>query len=220
MKLMGLRLPAFQRLLIIGVLSAVAVPGAADMYAYVDGNGIKHVSNTKVDSRYKLVMRTPKYRKPNPKSRAVRAQKIYRAKSKGKPFSINEANRKRYAKDITTIARKYRLDPKLLHAVISAESGFNPRAVSPAGAMGLMQLMPATARRFGVNNPYDPIANMHGGARYLRLLLNQFNNLNLALAAYNAGENAVVRYGNKIPPYKETRTYVARVRDFYKHYRR
>jgi len=103
--------------------------------------------------------------------------------------------------------------------VISAESGYNPNAVSPAGAMGIMQLMPATAQRFGVADPYDPVANMHGGARYLRFLINLFNDLNLALAAYNAGENAVARYGNTIPPYSETQTYVTRVRRFYDQYR-
>jgi soluble lytic murein transglycosylase-like protein len=106
-----------------------------------------------------------------------------------------------------------------MHAVISAESAYNPYAVSPKGAMGLMQLMPDTARRFGIYNPYDPIANMHGGARYLRWLIDRFNNTPLALAAYNAGEGAVENYGNSIPPYQETQTYVTRVLSFYNHYR-
>jgi hypothetical protein len=114
---------------------------------------------------------------------------------------------------------QYRLEPALMHAVISAESSYNPWAVSPKGAMGLMQLMPGTAERFGVSNPYDPVANMHGGARYLRWLLDRFNDPRLAVAAYNAGEGAVQKYGNQIPPYQETQTYVVRVLDFYQRYR-
>ena len=106
-----------------------------------------------------------------------------------------------------------------MHAVISAESAYNPWAVSPKGAMGLMQLMPGTAERFGVSNPYDPIANMHGGARYLRWLLDRFNDHRLAIAGYNAGEGAVQKYGNQIPPYQETQTYVVRVLNFYQQYR-
>jgi len=85
--------------------------------------------------------------------------------------------------------------------------------------MGLMQLMPGTAERFGVNNPYDPIANMHGGARYLRWLLDQFSDTRLAVAAYNAGEGAVQKYGNQVPPYQETQTYVVRVLNFYQQYK-
>ena len=116
---------------------------------------------------------------------------------------------------IVRIAEKYRLEPALLHAVISAESSFNPKAVSEDGAVGLMQLMPATARRFGVDNPYDPVTNIDGGARYLRHLLNRFDDIQLALAAYNSGENAVLRYGNTIPPYPETHHYVVKVLAYY-----
>jgi len=133
-----------------------------------------------------------------------------------RPQVINQANRKLYTPQIEQIARRYDLDPRLLHAVISAESAYDPAAMSDKGAMGLMQLMPDTARRFGVEDPFDPTANMHGGARYLRWLMNYFrNDLELVLAAYNAGEGAVERYGNAIPPYAETRTYVARVLDYY-----
>ncbi|MFO1350397.1 MAG: lytic transglycosylase domain-containing protein [Gammaproteobacteria bacterium] len=137
----------------------------------------------------------------------------------GKAIKLNEANRKLYMQDIARIAAQNSLHPLLLHAVITAESGFNPKAVSHAGAMGLMQLMPGTATRFGVGDPFDPIANMQGGARYLRQLLDQFNNnLDLALAAYNAGEGAVMRYGNAIPPYAETKTYVKRVKQYFNHF--
>jgi len=198
----------------------------ADIYVYVDKKGVTHISNFRVDSRYKLMMRTPQYTKhtkPSKDHPAVIARTKMLAwgskKSLKKPFRINETNRQRFTDDIARIAKKYRLDPHLMHAVISAESAFNPNAVSHKGAVGLMQLMPATAERFGVKNPYDPVANMRGGARYLRLLLDQFKNINLALAAYNAGEGAVARYGNTIPPFKETQNYVSRVLRFYNLYR-
>ncbi|CEP67318.1 Prokaryotic transglycosylase, active site [Moorella glycerini] len=112
---------------------------------------------------------------------------------------------------ISRVAARYNLPAALLQGVVEAESGFNPRAVSPAGAMGLMQLMPATARALGVTDPFNPEANLDGGARYLRQLLDRFQgDLALALAAYNAGPGAVKRYGH-IPPYRETRAYIQKV---------
>ena len=134
-------------------------------------------------------------------------------------LKLNAANRQRWAPAIQQVAVTYHLEPALLHAVISAESGYNPEARSPKGARGLMQLMPDTARRFGVSDAADPTANLQGGARYLRWLLDLFTDLRLALAGYNAGENTVIRYGNTIPPYPETQTYVRRVLDYYRHYR-
>ena len=117
---------------------------------------------------------------------------------------------------IEQVAAESSLNPELLHAVIRAESAYNARAVSRKGAVGLMQLMPETARQYGVNDRYDPMENLAGGARYLQDLLARYdNNLELSLAAYNAGETAVAKYGNQVPPYPETVNYVEKVMRFY-----
>jgi soluble lytic murein transglycosylase-like protein len=117
---------------------------------------------------------------------------------------------------IENAAHSASVEANLLRAVIVVESGFNSRAVSKRGAVGLMQLMPATASRFGVSNRYDPRENIHGGAQYLKFLINRFGqDVRLALAAYNAGEDAVVRNGGQIPPFSETMAYVPRVLRIY-----
>ena len=222
-----------KRLLLASLVPAIfafAGPVQADIYAFVDSNGVRHLSNVPNDPRYKLVMRTPAYSKkaaqttssfaPSSLYSASRGSTSYPTRrSNAKLSRSGEANRQRFISDVDRIAAQYRLDPALMHAVISAESSYNPWAVSPKGAMGLMQLMPGTAERFGVKNAYDPIANMHGGARYLRWLLDNFNDTRLAVAAYNAGEGAVQKYGNQIPPYRETQTYVDRVLSYYQQYR-
>ncbi|RUQ36791.1 MAG: DUF4124 domain-containing protein [Candidatus Competibacteraceae bacterium] len=228
-----------KRRLLAGLIPAALAlsgPVQADIYAFVDSNGVRHLSNIPNDPRYKLVMRTPAYSQQAARPSSYAPSNLYNANrsatltprsynayngstSKRRPLRVNEQNRQRFSADVDRIATQYRLEPALMHAVISAESSYNPWAVSPKGAMGLMQLMPGTAERFGVNNPYDPIANMHGGARYLRWLLDQFNDPRLAVAAYNAGEGAVQKYGNQVPPYQETQTYVVRVLDFYQQYR-
>lgn len=111
---------------------------------------------------------------------------------------------------------RYGVDPYLVFLVIEQESHFHPRALSPKGARGLMQLMPGTARRFGVTRPFDPTENIRGGTQYLKQLLGMFNGqVDLALASYNAGEGRVVSYGNKVPPFQETRNYVKRIRQRY-----
>jgi len=112
---------------------------------------------------------------------------------------------------------KYNVDPYLIFLVMEQESHFNTHAVSPKGARGLMQLMPGTGARYGVRRPHDPAQNIAGGTRYLRELLNRFNNrVDLVLASYNAGEGAVAKFGNKVPPYQETRNYVKQISKRYK----
>jgi soluble lytic murein transglycosylase-like protein len=131
------------------------------------------------------------------------------AEKVGQPVDLNEV--------VKAASGAYRLDPDLVNSVIRAESGFNTRAVSPKGAQGLMQLMPQTASELGVRNAFDPRANVEGGTRYLRELLERYDfDLVKALAAYNAGPQRVEQYGG-VPPYYETKVYVARiVRDFNK----
>ncbi|MFA5240847.1 MAG: lytic transglycosylase domain-containing protein [Sulfuricella sp.] len=180
----------------------------ADIYAFTDDQGVPHFSNMPDDRRYTLLMRT----ESDTPSLApqVRTRNAHRR---------NNGNL--YAREISHAASSSQLDSALLHAVITVESGYNPRAVSGKGAMGLMQLMPATARRYGALDPYDPAQNIRAGALYLRDLLALFNNdIQLALAAYNAGENNVIKYGNRIPPFRETAAYVPRVMAFYQQYRR
>jgi len=122
----------------------------------------------------------------------------------------------RYRAVIGATAQARGVEPELLHAVIAAESGYNPSALSQKGAAGLMQLMPGTAAQYGVTNPRDPAQNLIAGERHLRYLLGIFDNdLKLALAAYNAGEHAVWQHGNCIPPYPETRAYVRRALAYY-----
>jgi len=215
---------------LIPILLALSGPVHADIYAFVDKNGVRHLSNVPNDPRYKLVMRTPAYSKQaaQPSSYAPSglyggtaitprnyAQKAIRAK----PLRVNEQNRQRFAADVNRIAAQYRLEPALMHAVISAESSYNPWAVSPKGAMGLMQLMPATAREMAVTDPFDPEENIQGGVRYLSELLRLLNHkLPLALAAYNAGPTKVLAR-NEIPPIEETQDYVQRVLRNYKNFK-
>ena len=178
----------------------------ADIYKYVDKHGRVILTDKPTHKGYK---------------RLVKTWKGWVEVEKRKRPAIDVAkNRKKFSGTIDYFARQYRLPTPLLHAVITAESSYDPDAVSRAGAVGLMQLMPGTAKRYGVKNRRNPYQNIKGGTHYLRDLLGMFdNNLVLALAAYNAGENAVKKYGNKIPPYKETQTYVRRVLSYYKQYK-
>ncbi|MCX5909067.1 MAG: lytic transglycosylase domain-containing protein [Deltaproteobacteria bacterium] len=170
------------------------LPSVADIYKYVDENGVTHFTNLPTSPKFKLIL-----------------------KEKRVQFDLGPQFEK-YDELILQAAARYGVDYALVKAVIKAESNFNHLAVSRVGAKGLMQLMPTTAYFLQVNDSFHPDDNIDGGVRYLRYLLNVYNdNLRLALAAYNAGEKAVYRY-NGIPPYKETRTYVNRVLRYYQEY--
>lgn len=145
-----------------------------------------------------------------------RINELPRLSSNGNWAVVMKKRRDAVAPLIEKAAADTNLKPALVHAVIRAESAYRPDAVSSKGAVGLMQLMPGTAERYGVTDRYDPEQNIRGGTTYLRDLLLMFEgDIELAVAAYNAGENAVIKYGNKIPPYRETQGYVRKVLAFY-----
>ena len=202
------------------LLVAALVPfgwARADIYGFIDENGVAHLASSPLDSRYYLFKKEKEIREaaPTTSDAAAIPDLIIGAPKRG--MQINPADRKLYTPIILAVAKEHQLDPALLHAVITVESGYNAKARSPKGAVGLMQLMPDTAKRYDVTNIWDPRDNVRGGARYLRDLLAQFNNnLALALAAYNAGEGAVTQYGNKIPPFAETLVYVPKVLQQYR----
>jgi hypothetical protein len=203
------------------VLAAAALlprAAGADLYGFVDERGVTHFSNYPVDSRYFLFRRDRKDATTFPGSNLVITD-VPRQSRPSRTIRVDPAHRARFASLIAETARRHRLSPALLHAVITVESGYDPAARSHKGAIGLMQLMPSTARRYAVTDIWDPRQNLAGGARYLSDLLRMFNSdLGLALAAYNAGENAVIQHGNRIPPYPETRRYVPRVLQHYRLY--
>jgi soluble lytic murein transglycosylase-like protein len=189
-------------LLLAGMLSATAAQAGTTIYRYVDKDGFVHYTDRPVDARYR--------------SRVV-VKVASRNWSRYAPGPV----RVRYQDAVAEAAETHGLEKALLNAVITVESGFNARSVSPKGAMGLMQLMPETAKRYGANDPFDPKQNLLAGAKYLKDLLVMFDNdIRLALAAYNAGEKAVLRYGRTIPPYRETRRYVPSVLRHLETYRR
>ncbi len=200
--------PVISRLVIVPILlvcgTAWAAPG--DIYAYTDPAGVTHYSNVPDDARYSLLIAGPADTAPLPSA------------NQGPQRALNWlAKAARYDALIDGVARDNTLDPQLVRAVIVVESGFNPSAQSNKGAAGLMQLRPETARRYGVRNVFDPEQNVRGGTRYLHDLMNRFgSNMELALAAYNAGEEAVEHYGRQIPPYRETLDYVPNVLTVYR----
>ena len=179
----------------------------ADIYKFTDTDGRVYYTDEPRHSLYKRIIKT----------KLPRYTGIFNSNYKGgKYLLLIGAKKQRFAELIEQAANRYHVDAKLVHAVIQTESAYNSSAQSPKGAVGLMQLMPGTARRFGVIDRNDPDQNVDGGTRYLKHLINMFNpNLDLAVAAYNAGENAVIRYNNSIPPYPETQNYVRQVLALY-----
>jgi soluble lytic murein transglycosylase-like protein len=187
----------------------ISMEVGADVYKYIDSMGHVFYTDNPKHSGYQLILKTPEPFSVAPKNPLGFDR--WRMGARG-----GERNRRQYAPLIDSVASKYNLDADLLHAVVRAESAYNPEALSHKGAVGLMQLMPATAARYGVTNPYDPAENVEGGARYLSDLIAMFQeNIKLAVAAYNAGEKNVIKYGNQIPPFAETQEYVGRVLQYY-----
>ena len=185
-------------------LALLALPGMAraDLFMYTDADGVEHFTNIPGDARYRRVLTEGGAPAPAPAPVPARRR---------------DPERERYALPVAHAAADTGLPEGLLHAVIKAESNYDPNAVSHKGAVGLMQLMPDTARRFGVLDARDPASNVLGGARYLKTLLGMFDaDLPLALAAYNAGPAAVLRSGRAVPPYAETQRYVPRVLELYR----
>jgi soluble lytic murein transglycosylase-like protein len=191
----------YASVLMATALSTTPAEARSKIYTYVDADGIKHYTDVPDNNRYKLLVLSP---------RDMTHSGQYYDQSL-------MARATQYDSIIEKAALYAAVEPNLLRAVIVVESGFNSRAVSKRGAVGLMQLMPATAIRFGVSNPYDPKQNVHAGARYLKFLIDRFGqDVRLALAAYNAGEEAVDRNGGRIPPFAETMAYVPRVMKIYR----
>lgn len=189
----------FTAAMLIIATAATSTPAGADIYKYVDEDGVLHLTNVPSipNAKYVLIL-------------------------KEKRIHFNsDIDVNKYDHLITKAANKYKIDQALIKAVIKAESNFNHQAVSPVGAQGLMQLMPATAYALQVEDVFHPENNIEGGVRYLRYLLNTYRgDLQLALAAYNAGETAVAKYNNSVPPFRETQNYIKRVLSYYDDFRK
>jgi Transglycosylase SLT domain/Domain of unknown function (DUF4124) len=209
-------------------LLLVAPMVQAEVWAYVDERGVTHFAPDQRDGRYQLFFKGGSSLDPAP-APAVPAPSGVLGNHKLFLRVAQHPNVDRYATLIESNAKTHGLDPSLVKAMIAVESAFEPQAVSAKGALGLMQIMPATGERYGVagnakrtleQQLFDPAINLRIGTRYMRDLLQRFDqDLNLALAAYNAGEGAVEQYARTIPPYPETRDYVALVQQFEAYYR-
>ncbi len=218
-----------------------ATPAHADVWGYIDAKGVAHFAAEKIDDRYELFFKgnvgfdtrdglssagkSGGAAKPELEINTPRAVAVAARQTKLLAFFEVSPNFKAVKHHMREASQAHNIDFELLQALIATESGFDTNAVSPKGAVGLMQLMPPTAQRYGVSGDAktplekkltDPKTNIKAGSRYLRDLINLFpGKLELALAAYNAGEGAVQRYGNKIPPFKETQNYVVTVMQIY-----
>lgn len=198
---------AFRAVFAMACVLALPRAAAADIFQYTDSEGVIHFTNTNA--------------RPGGAKLYIRADGSAR-RSGVVPFMPQDRDVSRFTRYddlIRQAATLYQIPEQLVRAVIKVESDYDPRAVSVSGARGLMQLMPDTAERLQVRDINDPHDNIFGGVRFLRILANSFNgDLELTVAAYNAGEDAVMRYGG-IPPYAQTRNYVVKVTSFYRRYR-
>ena len=214
------------RVLRIALFCLFLLPAAAraDLYGYVDDQGEVHVANEQLDPRYQLFIKGETASDGIRDFRVSTELKYVPATAKLQDHVIYKRiqktpNVKKYEAMVVKESRKQKLDPALVKAVIAVESAYDPAAVSVKGAVGLMQLIPETAARYGVKLIANPQDNINGGTRYLKDLIDMFGgNLPLALAGYNAGEGAVRQYNNAIPPFPETRQYVSLVMQFYDYF--
>ena len=178
------------------LISSAAVTASADIYRYIDGQGVLHFTNAPTSKKYRLYMKERTFK------------------------SVDQNHTDKYDHIITRASRRHGVSFPLLKAIIKVESNFNPRAVSKKGAKGLMQLMPENIRILKIKDPFDPSENIMAGARYFRELLDRFNGkVQLTLAAYNAGPHRVDHY-QRIPPYKETENYIQKVMAYYRQLRK
>jgi soluble lytic murein transglycosylase-like protein len=211
---------------LLGVMLLVAgAPARADLYAYVDDKGMAHFASEKLDERYDIFFRGNNLSETEPNRPTPRPVAVPAMGARLLAFFDISPNYQQVKHHMREAARSQQLDYELLQALIATESGFDSGAVSPKGAVGLMQVLPETARRYGLRDEKkasvekkltDPGINIATGTRYLHDLIKMFpGKLNLALAAYNAGEGAVVRAGNQVPNFRETQNYVATVLQLY-----
>jgi len=204
MRLKSHRLHLVVALALTAMACSIPAPASADIYRYEDPDGTLHFTDAPTDKRFKVFMRD------------IKKDRKLRTAFKLPGFARNPAE---FEPIISSCSREFGVDSSLVKAVIHAESGYNPSAVSPKGAQGLMQLMPKTAQGLKVADSLNPSDNIRGGVRYLRFLLDTFKgDESLALAAYNSGLGSVAKYGG-IPPYRETQTYVAKVLSYRNNYR-
>lgn len=207
-----LRLPVLAAMASLFAIAA-SDTASADIFQYTDAEGVTHFTNARpADSRYRVYIRGDRA----PRSNGFSGTPGIAASP---PSDKDPTRFTRYDEWIRAAATLYQIPEQLVRAVIKVESDYDPRAVSVSGARGLMQLMPDTAEKLQVRDIDDPRENIFGGTRFLRILANDFNgDLALTIAAYNAGGEAVMRYGG-IPPYTQTRNYVTRVTQYYRRYR-
>ncbi len=199
-------------IVVVGLLASPGLPVSADIYSYTDDQGTVHFTNQppkgKQRRKYKIYLRTPPSRRARPGVVPIL------------PRDTNPTRYSRFDASIREASRTFSIPEAFIRAVIRVESDYDPRVVSHAGAEGLMQLMPATAKRMNVNNSFDPHDNIMGGTRYLRYLANMFGGeMVLTIAGYHAGEGAVMKY-NGVPPYSSTHGYIKKVLGHYHRYKK
>ncbi len=188
----------------IFIISLLAIPTLthADIYTYKDSSGKFYFTDNKMDTSYRLL--------------SVFRPQLTQQSNRNYSYNLYQRNKMSFLPLIQSASKQYQVEANLIHAIVDVESAFNPRAVSKVGATGLMQLMPKTAEGLGVRDSFNPKQNIQGGAMFISQLMGKFkNNKRLALAAYNAGETAVRKAGNKIPNYPETKRYVEKVLEKY-----